>query len=191
MRAISLIVAWFAMLYAQPDFAAAIEPRSDDICPIMVAKVVNPPRFQDFPASSATITKVAPVRLGSSKARLFRTVLRDGVAKGPNFAGHYAVVVWGCGASCSDLALVDTKSGEVHFDSNARDIYTGHVEDEPDEVSVQFWAARFQLNSRLLIVVGMPNEDESRDGVTYFDWTGSRLKLLRFVPQKEACTPQH
>jgi hypothetical protein len=110
-------------------------------------------------------------------------VLQDGVAAGPNFAGHYALVGWGCGASCNDFAIVDVRSGKVIFDRQIRDIYTGHVGD------FDFEQAR--LDSRLLVIAGMPQEDEARDGVSYFEWNGSRLKLIRFVPRRKACRNMH
>ena len=44
---------------------------------------------------------------------MFRTVLRNGMKWGPNFAGHYAVVVWGCGTSCSSFAVVNLRTGQV------------------------------------------------------------------------------
>jgi len=113
------------------------------------------------------------------EAKRYRTVLREGAAGGPNFAGHYAVVSWGCGASCNDMAIVDTRSGKVTFDKRIRDNYSGHVG------VFNFESSR--INSRLLVIAGMPQEDEARDGVTYFEWTGSSLKLIRFVPRIQAC----
>lgn len=29
-------------------------------------------------------------------------------------AGHFTLVVWGCGISCVSLAVIDAKTGEVH-----------------------------------------------------------------------------
>ena len=77
------------------------------------------------------------------------------------------------------MAIVDTQSGQVIFDSRIRDNYTGHVGEFNFESS--------RLNSRLLVIAGMPQEEQARDGVTYFEWTGSRLKLIRFVPRIQAC----
>ena len=33
--------------------------------------------------------------------------------EGPNYAGHYRVVVWGCGTSCAMFAVVDLRNGKV------------------------------------------------------------------------------
>ena len=48
-------------------------------------------------------------------ASRFRTRLREGAAKGPNFAGHFTVVTWGCGSSCQEHAIVDAQTGKVAF----------------------------------------------------------------------------
>ena len=60
-------------------------------------------RFEDYPVTA--IFKGTPalpkLRLGD---RLFRTRIRKGAAKGPNFAGHYTIADWGCGTRCVSIA---------------------------------------------------------------------------------------
>jgi len=126
--------------------------------------------------------------MDSPEARHYRTVIREGVANGPNFAGHFAVVAWGCGSSCSERAIVDTHTGHVYFDKRLRDLDTTQAE-AGDDHDDQF-PAYFKLSSRLLVAVGAPNEDESRDGIAFYEWTGSELKLLRFVPRLQACVTE-
>jgi hypothetical protein len=46
-------------------------------------------------------------------AEAFRTRLRAGLASGPNFAGKYAVVSFGCGVSCQNNMIVNVESGRV------------------------------------------------------------------------------
>lgn len=46
-------------------------------------------------------------------SREYRTRIRDGIKQGVNFAGHYAIVTFGCGTSCSSSFLVDVKSGKI------------------------------------------------------------------------------
>jgi hypothetical protein len=46
-------------------------------------------------------------------SRRFRTRIRDGIRQGVNFAGHYAIVTFGCGTDCSSSFLVDVKSGQI------------------------------------------------------------------------------
>ena len=59
-------------------------------------------------------TPAAPV-LGTKEARQFRTELRRQAAYGPNFAGHFTLLRWGCGAGCVAVAVIDAIWGEVWF----------------------------------------------------------------------------
>src|SRR3990167_3664580 len=57
----------------------------------------------------------APVDLSSYKgAKTYRTVLTQGAQKGPNFAGHYTVVSFGCGTQCQDNWIIDAKTGTIY-----------------------------------------------------------------------------
>jgi len=67
---------------------------------------------------------------------MFRTKLREGAKKGPNFAGHYTVITWGCGTDCRLVAIVDARTGRVYF--------------APFTVSIPA-DADYRLDSRLLI----------------------------------------
>jgi hypothetical protein len=74
-----------------------------------------PPDFHDYPVSSIYRGRSAPVDLASHAiARQFRTMLRAGVKGGPNFAGRWTVVRWGCGNNCLVFAVVDAISGRVY-----------------------------------------------------------------------------
>jgi hypothetical protein len=154
------------------------QPGSD--CVIRLAKVAHPPAFEAYPAGRVQATPLARPVLDTADKRLFRTALRKGAAEGPNIAGHYRIVEWGCGAACNDLALVDTRSGRVTFDERVRVVYTGRVGDE---------AVTYRADSRLLIVEGLPHEGQTglREGVYFYEWTGRSLRLIRFVPAAKAC----
>jgi hypothetical protein len=72
------------------------------------------PRYEDYPATEAATETIAPVRLDSARyGRMYRTRLREGARTGPNFAGAFTLVMWGCGAPCQIVAIVDTRSGEL------------------------------------------------------------------------------
>lgn len=43
----------------------------------------------------------------------FRTRIRDEMRSGPNFAGHYSIVVIGCGTSCRFAIMGDVANGHV------------------------------------------------------------------------------
>lgn len=75
------------------------------------------PAFEDYHVADAFTGSPAPVKTAESKlARTYRTRLRDAESKGPNFAGHYTLVSWGCGSSCQEWAVIDARTGHV-FDS--------------------------------------------------------------------------
>jgi hypothetical protein len=178
------LAACLLMPWAVPGMAAA----AVQVCNANLANVKQPLKFEDFAVPVSHPLKVTPPRIDSSEARRYRTVIRHGAADGSNFAGHFAVVAWGCGSSCSERAIVDTRSGHVYFDRRLRDLDTTQAKaiNDKDE---QF-PAYFSVSSRLLVIVGAPNEDESRDGVAFYEWTGSQLKLLRFVPRLQACVAE-
>lgn len=72
----------------------------------------------DFSVPEIYEGEVAPVNFDSyPEARLYRTAITKQAADGPNFAGHYAVVTWGCGTECQGYAIVDSKTGDiVHYE---------------------------------------------------------------------------
>ena len=115
-------------------------------------------------------------------------MIRDAAAQGPNFADHYTVAVWGCGASCTSAVVVDARSGRVFFPDAINDIAGTHVADrEPNGAEPTYNSLRFRADSRLLVVLGAPGENDARDGVSFYVWTGSRVKQLRFVPRAVLC----
>jgi hypothetical protein len=70
--------------------------------------------FARYPAESLYKGKPVPPRFTTPTQREFRTVLRKGAEKGPNFSGHYTVVEWGCGSNCVVFAVVDAVNGRVY-----------------------------------------------------------------------------
>jgi hypothetical protein len=99
-------------------------------------------------------------------------VIREGVAKGwgveengsgrerpgPNFAGHYFVITWGCGSPCLMAAIVDGKSGRVqpppfHPDNSYFQVPWAFPMEPPLD---------YRLNSRLLIARICEKDKETR-----------------------------
>jgi hypothetical protein len=142
------------------------------------------PRFKDFPATVSTAKLRAPKIVGRD-VRLFRTMIRDGSGAGVNFAGRFTIVAWGCGARCFDWAMVDRTTGEVIFDPSLRDVSTYNVDDRaPVDPGIERagHGLLFRSDSKLLVLQGMPNEDEKRDGIAFLRWTGRRFVELKFIP---------
>jgi hypothetical protein len=86
--------------------------------------------------------QLAPPNIASDpNARGFRTMIRRGcTSQGVNFAGHYTVAEWGCGAMCSMLAVVDRIDGRVYFTGIPFDTLDGH------------YGAVYTPDSRMIVV---------------------------------------
>src|SRR5262245_60406906 len=72
------------------------------------------PSFGEYHVSETFSGKPTAPILKTANERRFRTMIREGAAKGPNFAGHYTIADWGCGAGCVSIAVVDAKDGRVY-----------------------------------------------------------------------------
>ncbi|MFN2566712.1 MAG: hypothetical protein ABR499_17080 [Gemmatimonadaceae bacterium] len=73
-------------------------------------------RFEDYAVTDTALRRPRPARVDLASAeygRMYRTKLREGAAAGPNFAGHYTIVLWGCGTSCQIVAVVDARTGRL------------------------------------------------------------------------------
>ncbi|MCL4360373.1 hypothetical protein M1555_03920 [Patescibacteria group bacterium] len=63
------------------------------------------PKFEGSPS---------PVNFSNfPEAKTFDTRIKEVVAKGVNFAGHYTFVSWGCGTDCFGYAVIDVTSGNI------------------------------------------------------------------------------
>jgi hypothetical protein len=130
------------------------------------APATHTPRFADYPTDSLA-GPAAPVDLTSSTdAHRFRTALRAGAVRGPNFAGRLTIVTWGCGTQCLSYAIVDARTGRVFSDS-ALD-FSCHVPE-------------YRRGSALVVqrsdtvALGQCSTGPTR----YFRWAGDQLVELR------------
>jgi hypothetical protein len=137
------------------------------------------PRFEDYPLSEIFNEKPSPPKLLRPGERLFRTRIREGAAKGPNFAGHYSIAEWGCGSSCVSIAVVDAKTGHVYWGPFAILGYGGVLK-YADVSQDDYQPLSYKLNSRLFVVRGCP-EDENCASY-FYEWRRSTFRLLRKVP---------
>jgi hypothetical protein len=136
------------------------------------------PRFEDYPAQPYA-GPVAAVRwAGDAQARMFRTRLKEAARQRPNFAGHFIVAHWGCGAGCVMSDIIDARTGKV---LHPADIATNDSRNVHDSFWDKGGLLRYRADSRLFVLVGAPGEDEARRGISFYEWTGTRMKLLRHV----------
>ena len=141
-----------------------------------------PPRFEDYAVTKIFKGKPArPVFASNPQARTFRTRLTEGAQKGPNFAGHYTIVTWGCGTGCEQMAVVDAQTGRVYFPKALSSLNYNLVENIEDA------GLKYRLNSRLLVLVGSPGEEAEAAntvGTFYYKWENNDFKLVHSVKKK-------
>jgi hypothetical protein len=136
------------------------------------AQASRAPRFEDYPVREVYRGPVARVRLDSRKARMFRTRLREDAPKGPNFAGRYTVVIWGCGTGCAQMGVVDCVTGRVYFPP----VEYMDIIDTEDEAARSQW---FRLDSRLLVITQNLYDGRGSYTAHYYLFDRGRFRLLR------------
>lgn len=130
--------------------------------------VARVPGFADYPAG--------PVATGPGKLVLrgtdinWRTMLRDGARRSPNFAGHYVLASWGCGTDCVMGAAIDHWTGRVIWLPGTICCWF-HERADADVEPVSF-----RPNSRLLVLTGQRDEADGDDGIHLY-----RIDETRFV----------
>ena len=157
------------------------------------AKSVSP-RFADYPVREVYRGRIAPVILDTKRARMFRSRLREDSRGGPNFAGHYTVVFWGCGTGCAQVAVVDARTGRVYWPPLDYTDIPDMPEEGEDKASAAARHRNFRPDSRLLVLTR--NHYDSRGGYTayYYLFDKNRFRLLRRAeethPDTESSQPR-
>jgi hypothetical protein len=138
------------------------------------ALAADAPRFENYAVSDMFRGQPVPPILSSHKAREFRTVLRREAASGPNFAGHFTIARWGCGAGCVSWAIIDARSGAVWFAPFTVWDARGIADLELAQHSINF-----QLNSDLVIVNGALDGEGA--GTYYYRWRNGAVSKIYSV----------
>jgi hypothetical protein len=149
----------------------------------IIAQKTGAPAFNQYPATVEKATARSIDFKRYPNARSFRTRLSQALAGGVNFAGHYVVAGWGCGAGCISGAIIDARTGNVFFPEEFAEIGVWYGKDNYAEEPVGY-----RKNSRLLIILGVPGSKEGQpdkpSGEYYYEWVNDQLKLIKFVPKK-------
>ena len=149
------------------------------------------PKFGDFSVTEAFHGQPARPVLVTDGDRMFRTRIRSEARKGPNFAGHYTIVKWGCGSSCASFLVVDAISGRVYHNvfGILGFLYKGTASGR------DYRGLEYRLSSSLLVIDGCPEhvkaESESKEegdtcGTHYYKWERNQFVHLRSVSVPEA-----
>lgn len=122
--------------------------------------------FEEFAVPVTPVKHPAEVKIATAEERSYRSQLRRASHQAPDFAGHYILATWGCGASCVMGAVIDAKTGTV-----TKIPFT--ISDWPLAVTEPL---HYKLGSSLLIVQGSRNE--KGNGTYYYHFVGDRFVLL-------------
>jgi hypothetical protein len=139
-------------------FAVLLQANSANSRPI--------PKFEEYRVARIYKGKPAVPILRTREDRNFRTRIREGATKGPNFAGHYTVIMIGCGTECASFVIVDAATGMVF--SRAQKEYT--------------CGPTFKLESRLLLTDVCTGAIRTGCTRAFWEWTGTELKFLTRAP---------
>lgn len=133
------------------------------------ARAGSLPGFADCPVAVAAKHGPVPrLTFTDAQARRYSSVIRD-AARGPvNFAGHYILATWGCGAGCVMAAAIDVKTGRVTS-------LPFTVSDWPIDVTEPL---AYRADSCLLIVRGSRNES-AEHGTYHYAFDGKTFSLRK------------
>ena len=140
------------------------------------------PRFQDYPAILTFFGTNASARLVSPADRNFRTMLKNGSAEKPNFAGDYIVVRWGCGSGCAKGAVINARTGAVAWLPHLVSECVQQCKDFDDKEWIDF-----RPDSKLLILNGLLgtepgrraiDKNDGKSGSFYYLFENGKFRLL-------------
>lgn len=161
------------------------------------------PAFNRYKVRIEKFGKVTVNLKSHRQAPMFRTRLREAAAREDvNFAGHYILTGWGCGTNCSQWAIIDARNGAVFFPEQLEGVGFGFCElpknafptDAPPEAGEDGEGPVFhKTNSRMILLTGFTggglDDSRSKCGNYFFEWTGTRLRQVKFIPGKRTDRP--
>ncbi|HVG28469.1 MAG TPA: hypothetical protein VM864_01985 [Pyrinomonadaceae bacterium] len=129
------------------------------------------PRFEDYLVKEIYRGRIAPVQLKTGRDRMYRTRLREDSRGGPNFAGRYTIVFWGCGTGCAQVTAVDAKTGKVHW----LPLDWVDIPDESDAAQNR----NFRLSSKLLVLTRSRYDLRASYTAYYYLFDNNGFRLIR------------
>lgn len=149
------------------------------------------PHFDDYRVTEVFTGSPAEPILVTAEQKHYRTRIRNGAlngtdvwngswknplkGSGPNFAGHYFVIRWGCGSNCLIMAVVDARTGKVYGPPLASAGSELHVPMDPlSDVEIDF-----RRDSSLMVLRNACKDARGGCGAYYFNWSNEKFVLLK------------
>jgi hypothetical protein len=161
---------------------------------IKATDLVDPhaPTFDAYPVIREEVVNPKLNPASNTNARKYRTVLRLAIAEGPNFAGYYRLVHWGCGTSCAMFAVVNLKTGRVMTPESFSEVVgvNLYADEFLPNTESDGWGFRHRSDSKLLVLAGAllhENKNDSKEGAFYFVLKGEKLHLIHSTPVRKNC----
>ncbi len=133
------------------------------------------PRFDAYGVHVQRGSIKGRIQVVEPASRRYTEMLQSAVGKPVNFAGHFVLTIWGCGASCIMGAAIDAKNGAISWLPFTVCCWSREIM-QPLE---------YRPDSRLLLVHGSRNEKGSGTHAYLFD--GHAFALL--PPAKPSAAP--
>lgn len=93
-------------------FCTELAKRTNKGQAMPVLKPVSSLALSQYPAQPVMEPRTGAAIISSSLGLSeFHRAVRSEAAKGPDFAGRYAIVRWTCGSNCSNQVIADVKTG--------------------------------------------------------------------------------
>ena len=163
---LGLVVVLTAALFAQPAHRAL-------------------PRFEDYTVARVWHGRPVPLQLRTPAERTFRTRLTNAAKEPANFAGHYRLVVWGCGSECISGAIIDLETGNVFPPPLAKG-NSPAMQFSICQSAYENSGVDFRVNSRLLVLrCGLNYSERQRTNIPdtyYFVREGEGFNEILHVP---------
>ena len=134
------------------------------------------PQFRDYavPVWSGDVS--APDLSSHPSARSFRTRLREAAETGAvGFAGRFVITAWGCGTTCVTFAMLDARTGAVHF-------LPGPVITAEIDMDADFNVLETRPDSRLMVLSGAIADTGICTAAHFFEFTDDHFRLVATRP---------
>jgi hypothetical protein len=140
------------------------------------------PRYEDYTAPTTYDGKARVPILATPLDWKYQTTIRNAVDKGVNFAGHFALAMWGCGSGCQEFVIVDLKTGAVYDPSfDEVDFHYGPKDYDPGWQCYSD-SLTYRRDSSLLVVEGCLRGKHC--GRTYLVMESGRLRQVAYDPDR-------